>query len=78
VDWYWMVYEAGKYLAERHPKGSGKTTIALLLGPRTRGGTNPVTTGFYEAIKNSDIHIFDYFCEDKDKELQSNLVKSLI
>ncbi len=53
VDWYWMGYEAGKYLAERHPKGSGKTNIALLLGPRTRGGTKPVTTGFYEAIKTA-------------------------
>ncbi|WP_274063739.1 TMAO reductase system periplasmic protein TorT [Vibrio parahaemolyticus] len=78
VDWYWMGYEAGKYLAERHPKGSGKTNIALLLGPRTRGGTKPVTTGFYEAIKNSDIHIVDSFWADNDKELQRNLVQRVI
>ncbi|MGR5238239.1 TMAO reductase system periplasmic protein TorT [Vibrio alfacsensis] len=78
VDWYWMGYEAGKYLAEKHPKGSGKTNIALLLGPRISGGTKPVTTGFYDAIKNSDINIVDSYWADNDKELQRNLVQSVI
>lgn len=78
VDWYWMGYEAGKYLAEKHPKGSGQTNIALLLGPRTRGGTKPVTTGFYDAIKNSDIKIVDAYWADNDKELQRNLVQRVI
>ncbi|MGR5299756.1 TMAO reductase system periplasmic protein TorT [Vibrio alfacsensis] len=78
VDWYWMGYEAGKFLAEKHPKGSGKTKIALLLGPRTSGGTKPVTTGFYDAIKGSDIHIVDSFWADNDKELQRNLIQRVI
>ncbi|MFN1512656.1 TMAO reductase system periplasmic protein TorT [Vibrio owensii] len=78
VDWYWMGYEAGKYLAEKHPKGSGNTNVALLLGPRTRGGTKPVTTGFYEAIKDSDIRIVDSYWADNDKELQRNLVQRVI
>ncbi|MFH4462354.1 TMAO reductase system periplasmic protein TorT [Vibrio diabolicus] len=78
VDWHWMGYEAGKYLAARHPKGSGKTNIALLLGPRTRGGTKPVTAGFYEAIQGSDINIVDSFWADNDKELQRNLVQRVI
>ncbi|MBR9786375.1 MAG: TMAO reductase system periplasmic protein TorT [Vibrionaceae bacterium] len=78
VDWYWMGNEAGKYLANRHPKGSGITNIALLLGPRTRGGTKPVTAGFYDAIKESDIHVVTTLWADNDKELQRNLVQSVI
>ncbi|MGP8306926.1 TMAO reductase system periplasmic protein TorT [Vibrio sp. YIC-376] len=78
VDWYWMGYEAGKYLAELHPRGSGKTNIALLLGPRTRGGTKPVATGLYDAIKESDIHVVSTLWADNDKELQRNLVQGII
>lgn len=78
VDWYWMGHEAGKYLAERHPKGSGNTNIALLLGPRTRGGTKPVATGFYDAIKDSDIHVVTTLWADNDKELQRNLAQRVI
>ncbi|EDP59346.1 TMAO reductase system periplasmic protein TorT [Vibrio sp. AND4] len=78
VDWYWMGYETGKYLAQKHPKGSGKTNVALLLGPKTRGGTEPVATGFYESIKDSDIHIVGSYWADNDKELQRNLVQRVI
>ncbi|PFG57982.1 monosaccharide ABC transporter substrate-binding protein, CUT2 family [Vibrio sp. ES.051] len=78
VDWHWMGYEAGKYLATHHPKGSGKTNIALLLGPRTSGGTKPVTAGFYEAIQGSDINIVESFWADNDKELQRNLAQRVI
>ncbi len=78
VDWYWMGYKSGKFLAQRHPKGSGQTNIALLLGPKTRGGTKPVTEGFYDAIKDSDIHVVDSFWADNDKELQRNIVQRVI
>lgn len=78
VDWYWMGYEAGKYLVNRNPKGSGVSNIALLLGPRTRGGTKPVATGFYDAIKDSDIHVVTTLWADNDKELQRNLVQRVI
>ncbi|MDF2155410.1 TMAO reductase system periplasmic protein TorT [Vibrio sp. CAU 1672] len=75
VDWYWMGYQAGKFLAERHPAGSGQTNIALLLGPRTKGGTKPVTRGLNDAIKDSDIHVSHRLWADNDKELQRNLVQ---
>lgn len=78
VDWYWMGYEAGKYLAELHPKGTSNTNIALLLGPRTRGGTKPVTAGFYDAIKESGIQVVNTLWADNDKELQRNLVQQVI
>ncbi len=78
ADWYWMGYEAGKYLAERHPKGSGNINVALLLGPRTSGGTKPVTAGFYDAIKESDVQVISSLWADNDKELQRNLVQRVI
>lgn len=78
VDWYWMGFEAGKYLANKHPKGSGETNVALLLGPRTRGGTKPVAAGLYAALKGSDVHIVESYWADNDKELQRNLVQRVI
>ncbi|MDE1328356.1 TMAO reductase system periplasmic protein TorT [Vibrio aestuarianus] len=78
VDWYWMGYYAGKYLADKHPKGSGTTKIALLLGPKVSGGTKPVTRGFYSAIKGSDIEVIESLWADNDKELQRNLVQQAI
>nr|WP_321460987.1 TMAO reductase system periplasmic protein TorT [uncultured Vibrio sp.] len=78
VDWYWMGHEAGQYLASQHPEGSGVSNIALLLGPRTRGGTKPVAAGFYDAIKESDINVVSTLWADNDKELQRNLVQRII
>lgn len=78
VDWYWMGFEAGRYLADAHPKGSGITDIAFLPGPKTSGGTKPATVGFYDAIKGSDINIVVSYWADNDKELQRNLVQKVI
>jgi len=78
VDWYEMGYKAGKFLAQKHPVGSGKTDIALLLGPQASGGTKPVALGFFDAIENSDINIEISYWADNDKELQRNLVQRVI
>lgn len=78
VDWYEMGKVAGEFLAARHPKGSGITNIALLPGPSKRGGTKPVTRGFRDAIKNSDINIVTTLWADNSKELQRNLIQELL
>lgn len=78
VDWYQMGFQVGEYLAKLHPKGSGKTPIALLLGPQSSGGTKPVALGFYDAIKSSDVTIAISYWADNDKELQRNLVQQVI
>ncbi|MGY3571353.1 TMAO reductase system periplasmic protein TorT [Vibrio paucivorans] len=78
VDWYWMGYLVGQYMAEKHPKGSGITNIALLPGPVSRGGTKPVIQGFHRAIKGSDINVVETYWADNDKELQRNLVQKVI
>ena len=78
VDWYWMGYKTGQFLANKHPKNSGSVELALLPGPQSSGGTKPVILGFLEAIKNSDIKVTDTLWADNDKELQRNLVQQVI
>ena len=78
VDWYQMGFQVGEFLSKRHPKESGETPIALLLGPQSSGGTKPVALGFYDAIKSSDIKIAISYWADNDKELQRNLVQQVI
>ncbi|MCL9777214.1 TMAO reductase system periplasmic protein TorT [Vibrio sp. S4B1] len=78
VDWYWMGYKTGQFLANKHPKDSGVVELALLPGPQSSGGTKPVILGFLEAIKDSDINVTDTLWADNDKELQRNLVQQVI
>ncbi|MGR5145958.1 TMAO reductase system periplasmic protein TorT [Photobacterium alginatilyticum] len=77
VDWYEMGQAAGKFLAKRHPRGSGIVNIAWLPGPSQRGGTKPVTQGFLDAVKDSDINIIKTMWADNSKELQRNLIQKL-
>ncbi|EPF2928434.1 TMAO reductase system periplasmic protein TorT [Vibrio navarrensis] len=78
VDWYWMGYQAGRYLATKHPAGSGVVQAALLLGPSNRGGTKPVEQGFNAAVQDSDVKGMVHLSADNDKELQRNLVQQVI
>ncbi len=78
VDWYWMGYKVGDFLAKKHPKGSGTVDIAFLPGPQSSGGTKPVILGFLQAIKGSDVNVMDTLWADNDKELQRNLIQEVI
>lgn len=78
VDWYQMGFKTGQFLAEQHPKGSGLTYVGWLPGPKTRGGTKPVTQGFYDAIKESDIIVSATYWGDNSKELQRNLIQDAL
>ncbi|WCE31442.1 TMAO reductase system periplasmic protein TorT [Vibrio sp. SCSIO 43137] len=78
VDWYWMGYFAGEYLANKHPTGSGAVRVGWLPGPKTSGGTKPSTQGFFDAIENSDVVIMRTFWADNDKELQRNLIQQAL
>ncbi|EGU37557.1 TMAO reductase system periplasmic protein TorT [Vibrio scophthalmi] len=78
VDWYWMGYYTGEYLKRKHPLGSGITSVALLPGPKSSGGTKPVIQGLLAAIKDSDVRITETYWADNDKELQRNLVQKAI
>lgn len=77
VDWYYMGKQAGDFLAKRHPKGSGKVKVAWLPGPKLRGGTKPVSTGFNDAVHGSDIEVITTLWADNSKELQRDLIQQL-
>ncbi|PAR40712.1 TMAO reductase system periplasmic protein TorT [Vibrio metoecus] len=78
VDWYWMGFYAGEYLARKHPKGSGEVNIVALPGPASRGGTQPVMQGLQDAIRDSDVRIIQTLWADNDKELQRNLIQQVL
>ncbi|EGQ8494178.1 TMAO reductase system periplasmic protein TorT [Vibrio cholerae] len=78
VDWYWMGFYAGEYLARKHPKGSGEIKIVVLPGPASSGGTKPVLQGLEEAIRHSDVRITEILWADNDKELQRNLIQQAL
>ncbi|MCG3864443.1 MULTISPECIES: TMAO reductase system periplasmic protein TorT [unclassified Photobacterium] len=78
VNWYDMGKAAGEFLAKRHPKGSGVVKVAWLPGPQLRGGTKPVSNGFKDAIKGSDVKIVTTLWGDNSKELQRNLIQHIL
>lgn len=78
VDWYWMGFYAGEYLARKHPKGSGLVNIVVLPGPISSGGTQPVLQGLNDAIRESDVRITQTLWADNDKELQRNLIQQVL
>ncbi|KJG02724.1 TMAO reductase system periplasmic protein TorT [Photobacterium angustum] len=78
VNWYDMGKATGEYLAKRHPKGSGIVKVAWLPGPQLQGGTKPVSRGFKDAIKNSDVEIVTTLWADNSKELQRNLIQQIL
>ncbi|WP_427916948.1 TMAO reductase system periplasmic protein TorT [Vibrio amylolyticus] len=78
VDWYWMGYYTGQYLAHKYSNKTEPVDIALLPGPESSGGTKPSVNGFYDAIKNTQIRVIETLWADNDKELQRNLVQQLI
>lgn len=78
VDWYWMGYNAGQFLARKHPLGTKPVKVAWLPGPKMSGGTKPSNSGFSEAIKKSSVKIVTTLWADNDKELQRNLVQQVL
>ncbi|CAH0529567.1 TMAO reductase system periplasmic protein TorT [Vibrio hippocampi] len=78
VDWYDMGHKVGEYLANKHPKGQGKATLALLPGPKASGGTKPAVQGFLDSIADADIDVQTTLWADNDKELQRNLIQQIL
>lgn len=47
----------GKYLADRHPKGSGSAKVLYMAGPAGASYVGFMEKGFREFIKNSDVDV---------------------
>ena len=78
VSWTKMGYMLGRYLADKHPKGSKKTKIAWLPGPTGSGWVFFNNAGFKAGIADSAIEIVVTKWGDTGKEIQRTLVQEAI
>ncbi len=77
IDWYQMGYITGEHLANLEQDNGDTVNVALLPGPRQRGGTKPMVQGFLDAVANKNIEVIDTLWADNSKELQRNLLQQL-
>ena len=77
ASYYDVGKTVGQYLAERHPKGSGKTKVFWLPGPPGAGWSEDANRGFHDALKaaDSDIEILATQYGDTHKDIQMKLVE---
>lgn len=71
-------YRAGRYLAEKHPKGSKTVRVAWLPGPAGAGWVELFNSGFRDAIKDSAVEIAETKYGDTGKEVQARLVEDIL
>lgn len=71
-------YRAGRYLAEKHPKGSKPVRVAWLPGPAGAGWVELFNSGFRDAIKDSAVEIAETKYGDTGKEVQARLVEDIL
>ena len=73
-----MGESVGRYLAEKHPAGSGKVQVAWFPGPAGAGWVEAGNVGFVEAVKGSDVEVVDTKYGDTGKEAQLKLVEDIL
>lgn len=78
VSWQEMGYSVGKYLAEKHPRGTAPVPIAWFPGPKGAGWVPFVDQGFKNAIKDSAIEVVTTGWGDTGKSVQRNLVQKAL
>ena len=73
-----MGLKAGEYIANQHPKGSGKVEVAWFPGPPGAGWAEAGNIGFQDSLKNSDAEIVATKYGDTGKEIQLKLVEDTL
>ncbi|ODU09794.1 MAG: TMAO reductase system protein TorT [Rubrivivax sp. SCN 71-131] len=71
-------WRAGRYLAEKHPKGGKAVKVAWLPGPAGAGWVELFNSGFREAIKDSAVEIAETKYGDTGKEVQARLIEDIL
>ena len=71
-------YRAGRYLADKHPKGSRTVKVAWLPGPAGAGWVELFNSGFRDAIKDSAVEIAETKYGDTGKEVQARLIEDIL
>ncbi|WP_199231674.1 TMAO reductase system periplasmic protein TorT [Azospirillum sp. TSO35-2] len=78
VDWYRMGYLTGRFLAERHPKGSPRVRIALFPGPKSDGGSDSKMRGLTDALGDAAVEIAVVRHGDTGKLVQLSLIEEVL
>jgi len=78
VSFRTMGYEAGAYLAQRHPAGSEPVKVGWFPGPAGAGWVEAANTGFLEAVKDSAVTVLEPKYGDTGKEVQIKLVEDAL
>lgn len=73
-----MGSKAGKFLAEKHPAGSGKVKVGWFPGPAGAGWVEAGNKGFMGAIEGSDLDVVETKYGDTGKEAQAKLVEDTL
>ena len=78
VSFYTMGYEAGAYLAKKHPAGGDAVKVGWFPGPAGAGWVEAANTGFLEAVKGSAVTVLEPKYGDTGKEVQLKLVEDVL
>lgn len=78
VPWTEMGAAAGRFLAERHPKGSPAVSVAWFPGPEGAGWVSFVEAGFRDALADSSAKIVMTRFGDTGTEQQVLLVEEVL
>ena len=78
VSWVEMGYDAGRYLADRHPAGTPIVSVAWFPGPRGAGWVSFIEQGFRAAIADSAVKIVGTYHGDTGREEQILLIEQAL
>ncbi len=73
-----MGYNAGEYVASKHPAGGKAAKVAWFPGPPGAGWVEAGNSGFQEAVKNSAVNVVETKYGDTGKETQLKLVEDTL
>ncbi len=75
ASYYGAGESLGKFMAAKHPKGSGMTKMLYLAGPAGAGWVEDAARGFQDALKGSDLEISKVVYGDSGKAVQMKLIE---
>lgn len=78
VSWYDMGATTGRFIADRHPKGSAPVQLAWFPGPEGAGWVSFIEAGFRDAIAQSSASIALTKYGDTGREIQVTLVEEAL
>lgn len=78
VSFHTMGFEAGRYLAAKHPAGSPAVKVGWFPGPAGAGWVEAANKGFQAAVAGSAVQVLEPRYGDTGKEAQLRLVEDVL